>query len=82
MVSFIIRSRCRRAILTKLGEGASTPTALSSAARVNRSHVSRTLRELRDRGLVEQLSDSRKGRIYGITKVGREILARVDELAI
>lgn len=75
VVGYVISSEHRTAVLGALLDGPSTPTQLADDLDLSVTHVSRALRSLRDRGLVELLvpEDRRKGRLYGLTSDGRDV---------
>lgn len=77
LVAFVIRSQPRRLILGRLMEGVSTPSMMSTSLNVNRTHISRALKELQEKDLVICLTDSRKGRVYGITDKGTTIMEEI-----
>lgn len=72
-VSYVISSQYRRMVLGELAAGPGTPSQLAADTDHAIANVSRALRQLRDRGLVELLvsEDRRKGRVYGITTTGQ-----------
>ena len=73
-ISFIISSDYRRKVLQELGSP-KTPSNLSHALEINKTHISRALKELVDKRLVDCLTpNSRKGRLYVISARGKEIL--------
>lgn len=79
-VSFIIAGRVRRAVLEKL-EREMTPTALAHELGTSLANVSRALRELQSRGLVECLTPgARVGKIFSATKKGRAVLLRARQM--
>lgn len=82
LLSFILRSKVRRVVLSKLGKGVATPSMLSSSLNLDKTHVSRALKELSERDLVKMLTSSRKGRLYDITSRGESILKELEELRI
>lgn len=79
-VSFVISSKYRATVLERLAEGPSTPSGIASESEYSISHVSRALRGLRDKDLVELLvsEDRKKGRVYGLTERGERIWQRVE----
>lgn len=79
---FVIASDYRVDVLDTLADGPATPTGISSQAGYDISHVSRSLTELRERGLVDLAvpEDTRKGRIYEITEAGSEALEYADRV--
>ncbi|MFC7045401.1 ArsR family transcriptional regulator [Halobacteriaceae archaeon GCM10025711] len=75
LVSFVIRSRYRVAVLERLAEGPATPSGIADDVDISISHVSRALSGLRARDMVELLvsEDQKKGRVYGITEQGEQV---------
>ena len=51
---------------------------MSDDTKISISHVSRTLREMEERGLVQKMTISHKGKIYGITEKGLEIYSEIE----
>ncbi|QLG29783.1 helix-turn-helix transcriptional regulator (plasmid) [Halorarum halophilum] len=74
VVGYVISSRYRVAVLGRLADGPATPSGIADDEDLAVTHVSRALRGLRERDLVELLvpEERRKGRVYGITEDGRE----------
>ncbi len=74
-------SSYRIKVLSKLAETPRMPTQLSKELDIKMSHISRTLRELVNLGLVESLTpEVRKSRVYGITNLGIEVLEKARGL--
>jgi len=75
VVGYVISSTHRTRVLGRLADGPATPTQIAENVDLSVTHVSRALRSLRDRELVELLvpEERQKGRVYGITTAGREI---------
>jgi DNA-binding MarR family transcriptional regulator len=73
-VGYVISSDHRTLVLGRLAEGPATPTQIASDVELSVTHVSRALKSLRERDLVELLvpEERRKGRVYGITEQGQE----------
>lgn len=74
--SFVTSSSYREKIITALASTPKQPRDLERETNVSLTHVSRSLRELRSRGLVECLTPSTKthGRVYALTKVGSSVV--------
>lgn len=74
--SYVMASRYRQETLEQLGKRPGMPSHIASDTSLNVSHVSRALNELREKGIVELKVDEnvRKGRIYGITDKGENVL--------
>jgi len=80
LVSFA-KAHLRRTCLESLTKGPKTPAAIAKASKEDLPHISRALRELADKGLVECLTPSAsKNRIYQITPTGQEILSKLQEM--
>jgi DNA-binding MarR family transcriptional regulator len=83
-VSFVISSTYREGALTRLAASPTTPSQIAADRQMDISHASRAVGELRERALVELLvpEERKKGRIYGLTDRGSDILALVEEQGI
>lgn len=83
ILSKIKRSNYRLKILKYLhdiGEPR-TPTEIGSKTDISRSHVSRTLGDLKDSNLVEVLNpDAHYDRRYRITEKGTKIIEKIQEI--
>lgn len=79
-VSFVLASMYRVDMLERLVAGPATPSQLAVDTDHSISHVSRSLKELREHELVELLvsEDRRKGRVYGATERGGDIWDTID----
>lgn len=78
LIGRIKSSDWRLKILKKLNKGVKTPTELSKEADISTSHVSEMITELVTMKLIEcKTPNLRKGKIYSITKLGKEILKEV-----
>lgn len=81
-VSFIVASNYRLETLRVLNESAATPSHIDDQTGIEFSHISRSLGELRERGLVTLLvpEHTKKGRIYDITDAGRRVLQTATDV--
>ena len=79
-VGFVISSRYRVAVLERLAQGPATPSQIATDSELSIAHISRSLRRLRERDLVELLvsEDRKKGRVYGITDRGAQIWEQIQ----
>lgn len=67
-------STYRSRITLSLAETAKTPKQLSMELGIHKNNVSATLKQLKEKGLVDVINkEARKGRIYRLTSVGEEI---------
>lgn len=79
-VSYIIRSRTRRSVLARLGSP-KTPTALAHDLDTSIPNISRALRELQAKGLIQSLTpNARTGRLFVITEAGHKVLEKWVEI--
>lgn len=80
LVSFIRRSSQRKKILEILDKH-TTPSQISDKTDMYLTHVSRALRELTDKGLVECLTPKeRVEKYYRITKLGRSVVNYIRKI--
>jgi len=81
LVGTVIASEYRRKILRALEKSSVTPSQIADITKLNRVHVSRFLRELRDDGMVTcETPDLRKGKLYSLSDLGKSVLGSVAEL--
>lgn len=82
VVSRVISSRYRVAVVKRLSEGPATPSKIDEDTTLDVAHVSRALQELREDDVVELLvsEDRKKGRLYGLTDVGESVVEQVGEV--
>lgn len=80
LVSFVSRSEHRKKILSILQKPI-TPSDIANKTGFYLTHVSRALRELQEKKLVECLTPKeRVGKYYKITRLGREILKEIENI--
>lgn len=79
-IGYVISSHYRVAVLRQLARGPATPSKLAEDSELAIAHISRALRGLRERSLVELLvpEDRKKGRVYGITEKGEQIWTQIE----
>jgi DNA-binding transcriptional ArsR family regulator len=78
---YIASSRYRASVCEFLDrEGPELPSKIATRLDLAQPHVSRALSELRDRGVVELLvpESQQKGRLYGLTRDGKQALLRLE----
>ena len=79
-MSFILRSKQRTKIIKRLSLQ-KTPTQIADETKLAISHISRTLKEFKNKGIVECLTPKEKiGRIYQLTKKGKQVLKKLLEM--
>lgn len=78
-IGFIISSKYRIAVFRQLVDGPATPTSIAADADLPITHISRALRTLTDRSLVELrvAKETAKGRRYGTTDRGDRLWQRI-----
>lgn len=70
-----MQGKVRRSALSTLRSGPKTPSRIADETGEHLSHISRALRELKEKGLVECMTPGRsKNRIYRITENGKIML--------
>jgi len=80
LLSFI-QGQTRRLCLKDLATGPKTPGMIARASQIHLSHISRALRELSEKGIVECVTPSApKNRFYRITKLGQKLVQKVAEI--
>lgn len=79
-VSYVISSSYRVKVLQRLAESPATPSRIAEETDCPIAHISRALRGLRERELVDLLvsEDQQKGRVYGITERGERIWETIE----
>ncbi len=78
--SFVLGSKYRLAVVETLLEGPTTPTRIAKRRDAQRSHVSRALGELSERGIVESHGDGTRTKLYSLTERGRAVAELVREI--
>jgi predicted transcriptional regulator len=75
IIGYVLASNYRKKVLLALEEKQLTPMMISQKTKIYATHVSTTLSELGEKRLVVCLNPkAKKGRIYDLTKEGRNIL--------
>lgn len=78
LVSFVGRGGARRRVIKALIKP-NSPTDLAKQLDIERSTVSRVILELTEKGLVECLTpNSRMGRYYRTTEIGRKVIDVIE----
>jgi predicted transcriptional regulator len=71
---YVMASEYRKSIVLSLNEKPKTPKEIANESDYHLSHVSNTLSDLSEEGIVECLTEERtKGRIYDVTTLGESI---------
>ena len=76
--SFVVSGRFRKKVFIEL-KRKRTPSQIAKDAKVSITQVSRTLKQLENRGLVECLTPgSKMGKIYTLSGKGKELLVEIE----
>lgn len=79
-VSFIVHSKTRKAVLLEL-ENEKTPTILAKKLHTSLPNISRALRDLQDKDLVDPLTpDSRIGKIFVASSKGKKVIDKLKQM--
>ncbi len=80
-VSYVLRSKTRKAVLTRL-DTPKTPTLLAKELGTSIPNISRALRELLSKNLIESLTPrERSGKLFVASKHGRLVSSKVKEIS-
>lgn len=75
LIGRVKSSEWRFKVLKILNSNMKIPSELSKEADISSSHISEVIKDLKEMKLIECKNPSlRKGKIYSITKLGKEIL--------
>ena len=81
LVGYVVSSTYRIKVLNFLNKGESIPVKIADGTGIRPNHISKVLRELKVKGLIECINpEARKGRIYSITQMGKKINEKVKKL--
>ena len=74
-IGYVISSKYRVAVLQNLSSGPATPTTIADESGLGITHISRALRRLEDREIIELIvpEDQQKGRLYALTEKGERV---------
>jgi predicted transcriptional regulator len=79
-VSYVIASKTRKSLIARL-ETPRTPTFLAKELDLNLANISRAITELEDKGIVVCLTPKQKvGKIYSLTKKGKDIISKIQKM--
>ena len=74
-VEYIKKSQYRSKVLKTLANDAKMPSQIAKDTGIVQNHISNTLRQLKEHGLVECINpEVRKGRLYRLTDKGDNII--------
>ena len=74
-IAFIKGSKYREIVISEISENFKMPKEISKSKNIHLSEVSRALKGLREKKIVEVINpDAKKSRIYQLTPKGKKIL--------
>ncbi len=80
LIGKIKSSDLRLRVLKILNESMKTPSELSKLSNISSSHISDVIKDLTGMKLIECKNPNlRKGKIYAITKLGKDILKELEK---
>lgn len=81
---YVSSSKYRSEVLFSLADRPATPSTIARDVGLEISHVSRSLGQLRERGVVDLLveEDTKKGRVYGLTDDGEDVVDTMREMEV
>ena len=78
--AYVISSTHRVSVIEGLNGDVITPTQISTKIGLESKFVSKALRELKEKGLVECINEEyRKGRLYRLTADGEGVIELIDK---
>ena len=80
MLGYVLASKYRQKVILALIKGERTPREIADSTGLYLSHVSSTLSELENKGLVKCLTpDLRRGKLFRLTEMGKKIAKEVQK---
>ena len=79
LIGFLKDGKYRLSILKEIYISPKLPSEIAKKFEVNRSSISRILRDLKKRNLVSIHSTSSRTKLYAITNLGREAIAGLND---
>lgn len=77
-LKFVRRSKYRQKVMKSLEKYPKMPSELARDAEIANNHISNTLKQLTEHGLVECLNpEVRKGRLYRLTDRGEKVVGKL-----
>lgn len=83
LAAWVLRSDYRARIIDVLSQHTTIPTRIAKESGIDKHHVSNILKDLKGKGLVKCLNESEvRGRLYSLTRKGKEVYSYVEELRL
>ena len=78
VISLLKSSEYRLKIVKAIGNNTVTPSEIANKIEIRLNHVSMFLKELKENNIVKCLNeDTRKGRLYELTKLGKNAIDKL-----
>lgn len=79
LVEYVLKSSYRMRVVQAIGDDIMMPHQIARKSKVLNNHISTTLRQLREHGLVELINpEMPRGRLYRLTNDGKKILNEIN----
>lgn len=76
--AYVDISTYRKKTVKTLNNNVKTPTQIANDSGIRTNHISKVLRELKEKNVVECINeDAKKGRLYRLTSLGEEIVQKL-----
>lgn len=80
LIKYVTKSTYRLRVLQAIGGDVKRPFQIAEDSNVLNNHISKTLRQLREHGLVELINpEMARGRLYRLTNDGQQVLNEINE---
>jgi predicted transcriptional regulator len=79
LVAYVTGSGYRKAVVNSLQDGPEQPSVIAEEADVARSHISRALSELSEKGIVQSHGEDSRTKLYSLTELGEAVADYVSE---
>ena len=74
-INYVKRSKYRLKVIMSLEDDVKIPSEIANDAEIFQNHISNTLRQLKEHGLIECINpEVKKGRLYRLTDKGEKIV--------
>jgi len=77
LVAYVRGSNYRLAVVESLDSGPEQPSVIAERNDFARSHVSRALNELSEKGIVQSYSDGSRAKLYSLTETGEDVASHL-----
>jgi len=78
-IRWVLNSKYRIYILEHLSDGIGYPKQIKETYDIRYPNISRGMRELRERDMVELVADEHPGKLFRLTDYGQHIWERIEE---